>query len=63
MRRRTARRFRGPGPARYLPVRYRTPATLLAVKRIVAEQGVPASSVVSAMYAVALGRLLGRGVT
>jgi hypothetical protein len=49
------------GPAGYRPIRYRTPATLLALERIVAEQGVPASSVVSAMYAVALGRLLGRG--
>ena len=49
------------GPASYRPVRYRTPATLLAVKRIVAEQRVPASSVVAALYAVALGRLLGRG--
>jgi hypothetical protein len=49
------------GPASYRPVRYRSPATLLAVKRIVAEQGVPASSVITALYAVALGRLLGRG--
>ncbi len=49
------------GPADYQAVRYRSPATLLAVKRIVAEQNVPASSVVSALYAVALGRLLGRG--
>jgi hypothetical protein len=49
------------GPASYRPIRYRTPATLLALERIVAEQSVPASSVVSAMYAVALGRLLGRG--
>jgi Condensation domain len=52
---------RRPGPASYRPVRYRSPAALLAVRRIVAEQGGPASSVVSAMYAVALGRLLGRG--
>jgi len=49
------------GPPSYRPIRYRTPATLLAVKRIVAEQGVPASSVLAALYAVALGRLLGRG--
>jgi condensation domain-containing protein len=49
------------GPARYRPIRYRSPATLLAVKRIVAEQGVPASAVLSALYSVALGQLLGRG--
>lgn len=49
------------GPPCYRPVRYRTPATLLAAKRIVAEQSVPASSVFAALYAVALGRLLGRG--
>ena len=49
------------GPASYRPIRYRTPATLLAVKRIVAEQGVPASAVSAALYAIGLGRLLGRG--
>lgn len=49
------------GPARYRPVRYRSPAMQLAVKRIVAEQSVPASSVCAALYAIALGRLLGRG--
>jgi hypothetical protein len=52
---------RRPGPADYRAIRYRSPATLLAVERIVAEQSVPASSVLAAMYAVALGRLLGRG--
>jgi hypothetical protein len=49
------------GPLSYRPVRYRTPATLLAVQRIAAEQRVPASAALSAVYAVALGRLLGRG--
>ena len=49
------------GPPSYRPIRYRSPATLLAIKRIVAEQSVPASAVSAALYAIGLGRLLGRG--
>jgi hypothetical protein len=47
------------GPAAYRAIRYRSPATALALGRIVAEQRVPAPSALLAMFAVSLARYLG----
>jgi hypothetical protein len=48
-----------PGPPVYRAVRYRSPATALALRRIADEQRVPAPSALLALFAVSLARYLG----
>jgi hypothetical protein len=49
------------GPAEYRGFRYRSPATLSALARIVQAQRVPAPSALLALFAISLARQLGTG--